>query len=325
MAPRKKPSSKSNTNQSNSEPSKFGIQHFFLRHSQSTSSRPTQSASNPAPTPSSQSDPTLKSPITAYPGKAPTSVAAPARINAASFPKPPSVESGPALDKSKAARGSGFNDEINAVSTPGNRGKALNSENIDPKNGLLNSKSPSNVGRIEAVSNCGNALISGSVDSKNAVSTRQNPRISVPSALTSNSLKTDANNLSQNTPPEYIPAMSIGVGKNPSHVSPEASKSMTLKKFKFSPGMVTVFLFYFICKFRSLVGNYVECDWWDWQLIKQSQDDGGDEVTWKISPVNERLQAMTKKHGPEVMRALTDASRLVSMNFRECSQKTVSF
>ncbi|KVI08001.1 Dna2 [Cynara cardunculus var. scolymus] len=30
------------------------------------------------------------------------------------------------------------------------------------------------------------------------------------------------------------------------------------------------------------------------QLIHQSQDDGGDEVTWRISPVNERLHALTK-------------------------------
>lgn len=60
-------------------------------------------------------------------------------------------------------------------------------------------------------------------------------------------------------------------------------------------------------------------------MIKQSQDDGGDEVTWKISPVNERLQAMTKKHGPEVMRVLGDASRLISLNFRQCSQNKVCF
>ncbi|XVE99925.1 hypothetical protein REPUB_Repub03eG0242300 [Reevesia pubescens] len=47
-----------------------------------------------------------------------------------------------------------------------------------------------------------------------------------------------------------------------SEVSPSISKSTSLKRFNFSPGM--------------------------------SQDDGGDEVTWKISPVNQRLQAVSK-------------------------------
>lgn len=42
--------------------------------------------------------------------------------------------------------------------------------------------------------------------------------------------------------------------------------------------------------------------WW-WllcavQLIKQSQDDGGTEVTWKISPVNDRLRTMKSRHFP---------------------------
>lgn len=60
--------------------------------------------------------------------------------------------------------------------------------------------------------------------------------------------------------------------------------------------------------------------WEMWQLIKQSQDDGGDEVTWKISPVNERLRAITKNL-PEAMRVLSDASKLNVSNFRLCSQK----
>ncbi|CBI16748.3 unnamed protein product, partial [Vitis vinifera] len=143
MAPRKKPSSKSNQNQPNSQPSKFGIQHFFLRHSQSSTSRPNDAVCTPGPNPPSQSAPPLQNPTAACP------------------------------------------------------------EN--------------------------------------------------------------------STPPGNIPAMAVDVEENPSQVSPEVSKSMALKRFKFSPGM----------------------------LIKQSQDDGSDEVTWKISPVNERLQAMTKKHGPE--------------------------
>ncbi|KAJ0052412.1 hypothetical protein Pint_00020 [Pistacia integerrima] len=63
-------------------------------------------------------------------------------------------------------------------------------------------------------------------------------------------------------------------------VSPEISKSLPLKRFKFSPGM----------------------------LIKQSQDDGGDEITWKISPVNEKLQS----------RVVSNSSRLNSSTIRQC-------
>ncbi|XP_073140812.1 DNA replication ATP-dependent helicase/nuclease JHS1 isoform X2 [Henckelia pumila] len=75
-------------------------------------------------------------------------------------------------------------------------------------------------------------------------------------------------------------------------MSPEASKSMPVKRFKFSPGM----------------------------LIKQSQDDGIDEVTWRISPVNERLHAMSK-HSPGKIRVLGDSSRFNSLNFQQCSLK----
>ncbi|KAL2536685.1 DNA replication helicase [Forsythia ovata] len=82
--------------------------------------------------------------------------------------------------------------------------------------------------------------------------------------------------------------------ENQLEVSPEVCKSLSVKRFKFSPGM----------------------------LIKQSQDDGGDEVTWKISPVNERLHAMSKNF-PGMIRVLADSSRLNSMNFQQCSQKKV--
>ncbi|KAL1802450.1 hypothetical protein ACET3Z_031097 [Daucus carota] len=73
-------------------------------------------------------------------------------------------------------------------------------------------------------------------------------------------------------------------------VSPDISKAVSAKRFKFSPGM----------------------------LIKQSQDEGGDEVTWRISPVNERLNAKFKQL-PGVMRVLADSSRLNSMTIQKCS------
>nr|XP_029124170.1 zinc finger homeobox protein 4-like [Elaeis guineensis] len=61
----------------------------------------------------------------------------------------------------------------------------------------------------------------------------------------------------QSSPPPADPPPPCGE-ESSSQITPEISKSVSLKRFKFSPGM----------------------------LIKQSRDDGGDEVTWKISPVN---------------------------------------
>ena len=60
------------------------------------------------------------------------------------------------------------------------------------------------------------------------------------------------------------------------------------------------------------------------QLIKQSQDEGttNDEITWKISPVNERLQAVSKQL-PETIRVLANSSRLNSLRIRQCSQNKV--
>lgn len=43
--------------------------------------------------------------------------------------------------------------------------------------------------------------------------------------------------------------------------------------------------------------------------MKQSQDDAVNEVTWKISPVNERLLAVSK-HTPEVIKALAASSKM---------------
>ncbi|PRQ49529.1 hypothetical protein RchiOBHm_Chr2g0122951 [Rosa chinensis] len=54
-----------------------------------------------------------------------------------------------------------------------------------------------------------------------------------------------------------------------------------------------------------------------------SQDDGGDEVTWRTSPVNERLKAVSK-HKPEMMRVLADTSRLKSLSINQCSKNKTS-
>uniref|UniRef100_A0A7N0U5B7 DNA replication ATP-dependent helicase/nuclease n=1 Tax=Kalanchoe fedtschenkoi TaxID=63787 RepID=A0A7N0U5B7_KALFE len=98
----------------------------------------------------------------------------------------------------------------------------------------------------------------------------------------------------QITPSEHcIPV--VDVDDEDSEERAEASPGVSgvksdLKRFKFSPGM----------------------------LIKQSQDDGGDEVTWKISPVNDRLQAVSKRM-PDVIKVLADASRRSFSNLRHCS------
>uniref|UniRef100_A0A803LIK9 DNA replication ATP-dependent helicase/nuclease n=1 Tax=Chenopodium quinoa TaxID=63459 RepID=A0A803LIK9_CHEQI len=93
---------------------------------------------------------------------------------------------------------------------------------------------------------------------------------------------------SDNTPPENL-LVDLTNSDDAFEVSPEVAKSMPRKRFKFSPGM----------------------------LIKQSQDDR-EEVTWKISPVNERLQAISKL-APDVVKALAEASRLNSCSFQQLS------
>ncbi|MED6121097.1 hypothetical protein PIB30_027033 [Stylosanthes scabra] len=93
---------------------------------------------------------------------------------------------------------------------------------------------------------------------------------------------------SQNTPTENsVVTVANAMEDSMSEVSPEISKAMPLKRFKFSPGM--------------------------------TQDYGVEEVTWKISPVNERLQAVSK-HVPNVIKELADSSRLNLLPFRSCSE-----
>lgn len=113
------------------------------------------------------------------------------------------------------------------------------------------------------------------------VSVSQNPKIDLVSQ------DKEKINPSENTPPEdLVPVDAV------SELSPEICKSVSLKRLKFSPGMI----------------------------IKQSQDDGGDEVTWRISPINERLQAVSKKM-PEVIKVLAESSRHNSFTMlRSCSQ-----
>lgn len=46
---------------------------------------------------------------------------------------------------------------------------------------------------------------------------------------------------SQNTPPENLSPGAVNAGENQSEVSPEICKAVSVKRFKFSPGMVIHF------------------------------------------------------------------------------------
>lgn len=59
------------------------------------------------------------------------------------------------------------------------------------------------------------------------------------------------------------------------------------------------------------------------QIIKQSQDDGGDVITWKVSPVNERLKSLASKHLPRTTRVFAEASGISGSILQPCSE-TVS-
>ncbi|KAK8964605.1 hypothetical protein KSP40_PGU019489 [Platanthera guangdongensis] len=72
-------------------------------------------------------------------------------------------------------------------------------------------------------------------------------------------------------------------------VSPEFAKKAPLKRFKFSPGL--------------------------------SQDDCGDEITWKISPVNERLRTLTAKQLPRMTSILSNPARPLASFIHPCLQK----
>ncbi|XP_052303207.1 DNA replication ATP-dependent helicase/nuclease JHS1 isoform X5 [Populus trichocarpa] len=127
---------------------------------------------------------------------------------------------------------------------------------------------------------------------QNALSLSQNPQPPptppIPQTLSQNPI-ISPNSLN----PKFAPPSNshhLDADDNVMDVSPEITKSVSLQRFKFSPGM----------------------------LIKQSQDDGGDEVTWKISPVSERLQAVSKQM-PQLIQLLAETSKLNSFSIRPCS------
>ncbi|TQD94864.1 hypothetical protein C1H46_019564 [Malus baccata] len=108
--------------------------------------------------------------------------------------------------------------------------------------------------------------------------------VSVNDEVRSNSKLGNKNSMLQYTPPENLMAARVGGDKEnvDGEASPEISKSKSIKRFNFSPGM----------------------------LIKQSQDDGGDVVKWRTSPFE---AVMVEKRLPSPTLNTSDRS-LASLN-----------
>lgn len=187
MAPRRKhnasassSSSSKKSNPSNQpQPCKFGIQHFFERHTQNallTSQNPKNvSASNAA--------------VSSSPKANPVAVSSSQNLNSAPGSGPVDLErSVLTVQNARTNSDSGPVGTNKAVSAIQNLKHSVNSQNADPNSKVLASR--------------------------------------------------DTNNESQNTPPDNLVTVGATADENLSEVSPEISKSMSLKRFKFSPGMV---------------------------------------------------------------------------------------
>ncbi|KAL0397452.1 UNVERIFIED_CONTAM: DNA replication ATP-dependent helicase/nuclease JHS1 [Sesamum calycinum] len=284
MAPRKRTSSggkkSSHHNQEPlqpSQPSKFGIQHFFERHSQTQKTLSQNS--------SKRDDNRPPTPISRH--------AAATNQNPQIVPKPiMNPKLGSNLDHAEVG-----------AENPGGMSKLVNIESMGKYlRGVNPGVNAVNLTKIDANSSVSrnaefrsDVLVPGCVDMGcgnpgNAFNDRVMDLKNVKKG--GNFREVEASSPSQDTPVENVLPVVIDNEENQLEVSPEASKSFSVKRFKFSPGM----------------------------LIKQSQDDVIDEVTWKISPVNERLHAMSK-HLPGRMRVLADSTRINSMDFQQCSQQ----
>lgn len=204
-----------------SQPSKFGIQHFFERHSQSQKTLSQNS--------SKRNDDRLGNPSSdsaAATNKNPQTVTEPI-IN----PKP-----GNDLDHGTENPGGMANlGKIESMS------KYLRGENprnnavkatIDASDGVSQNAECRNDGPVanSVDVNCGSSVKGfndGVVDLKNMTKG-------------GNLLKVEASSPSQDTPTDTLLPTVVDDEENQLEVSPEASKSVSVKRFKFSPGMVIV-------------------------------------------------------------------------------------
>ncbi|XP_056693295.1 DNA replication ATP-dependent helicase/nuclease JHS1 isoform X2 [Spinacia oleracea] len=260
MPPRKKSkassssTSKKTTQNTNSQPSKYGIQRFFGRLTQNpTKDDSTNSPQNPT------------------------------KDDSANSPQNP-----------KPCSNSLISEPPNGSKLAESRSYSRPSEGV--KNGVENGvsqrikvrKDTEEVGLAASDKNPKN----GSELKRGGIAASEKIRVSKnlgSSSADGQSSKNGSKLGSDYTPPENL-LVELTNSDDVFEVSPEISKCNPRKRFKFSPGM----------------------------LIKQSQDDGGEEVTWRISPVNERVRAISKL-APDVVKALADASRLNSSSFQKLS------
>ncbi|XP_057807552.1 DNA replication ATP-dependent helicase/nuclease JHS1 isoform X2 [Salvia miltiorrhiza] len=260
MAPRKrtssggKKSSNPNREPQQSEPSKFGIQHFFERHSQTQSQKTLSQNRDDDPTGGSAANRNSRIVNRAEVGPGNPG-------GAASLGK---IES-----RTECVRGvNPGSNLVNASDFVSRNDKSGSDVPVDDHIGLC---------RESSTKSCDDGVVDVNKVEK-----------------TENLLKAEVSTRSPDTLRDNLLPVVFDDEENQLEVTPETSKSVSVKRFKFSPGM----------------------------LIKQSQDDMVDEVTWKISPVNERLHAMSKNL-PGRIRVLADSTRFNSMNFQECSQEKV--
>ncbi|KAL6559283.1 hypothetical protein OROGR_004400 [Orobanche gracilis] len=283
MAPRKKTSSGAKKSshpirepQQPSQPSKFGIQHFFQRHSQSQKTLSQNSSKRNA-------DP-QRNPIIG-------SVSA-TNSEPQVLPKP-TVNCKPSGPTEAGNENPGRMDNLEKIQL---LGKYLKGETTNTSAVISTSIAASDA--VSKNAQCRNhSSASNSVDVDFGIPTNVSHVGVVDNKNMStwgNLQEAEASNPSLHTPTENVLPVVIDDENNQLDVSPEASKSLSVKRFKFSPGM----------------------------LIKQSQDDIDNEVTWKISPINERLLAISKNL-PGRIRVVADTASFNSRIFQPCSQKKV--
>lgn len=213
MAPRKrtssggKKSSNPNREPQQSQPSKFGIQHFFGRHSQNQSQKTLPQNRNDEPT--AGSAPNRNSHVVAEPTVNGVGVGAENPGSVASLGK----------TESRTGHTGGVNPRSNLVNATVDDGVSRNA------------KSRGDVPVADHVGVCCETSTKrfddGAVDVNNVEKEGNLSKGEVPSR-------------SQNTPTDNLLPEVIDDEDNQLEVTPETSKSVSIKRFKFSPGMVSV-------------------------------------------------------------------------------------
>ncbi|KAL0464309.1 UNVERIFIED_CONTAM: DNA replication ATP-dependent helicase/nuclease JHS1 [Sesamum latifolium] len=305
MAPRKRTSSggKKSSHQNQealqpSQPSKFGIQHFFERHSQTQKTLSQNS--------SKRDDDRPPKPFSRH--------AAATNQNPQIAPKPIMTSKlGSDLDHAEVgAQNPGGMSNLVKIESMGKylRGvnpgvNAVNLTKIDANSGVSrNAEYRSDVAVPGCVDmgcrNPGNTFNVRGMDLKNV-------------KKGGNFREVEASSPSQDTPVENVLPVVIDNEENQLEVSPEASKSFSVKRFKFSPGM-TRYMYLREVVVTGSIGTIAIVQIEEHLIVVG--------YFYDHTQVNERLHAMSK-HLPGRMRVLADSTRINSMDFQQCSQQKV--